>query len=122
VAWAALALAGVLAERSLGLVVAAVLAFLGGEELVLDSTTAGDVVGYLVLAAVAVGGLVGYVVRRDVALLAVGTVVLAVVVPQLVLDYAGDELGAAGGLLVSGLSIVAASVLGLRLKSAAPAH
>ena len=120
VAWAGLALAGVLAERVLGLVVAAVLAFIGGENLVVDGSTTGEVLGYAVLVGVAVAGLGGYVALRHVPLLAAGTVALAVVVPQLVLDYADGALGAAGALLVSGLSIVAASVVGLRLKSAAP--
>jgi hypothetical protein len=121
VVWAGLSLAGVLAERVLGLVAACVLAFVGGQHLVVEGSTGGDVAGYAVLVAVAVAGLGGYVVTRDVPLLAAGTVALAVVVPQLVLDYAGGALGAAGALLVSGLSIVAASVLALRLKSAAPA-
>jgi hypothetical protein len=121
VAWAALSLAGVLAERALGLGVGAVLVFVGGETLVVESSTAGDVLGYGVLVALVVAGLGGYVLLRQVPLLVAGAFTLAVVVPQVVLDYAGGELGAAGALLLSGLSIVGASVLALRLRSAAPA-
>jgi hypothetical protein len=47
--------------------------------------------------------------------LVVGVVALATVVPQAVIDYTDGALGAAGALLLSGLSIVGASVLGLRL-------
>jgi hypothetical protein len=118
VAWALAALAGVLAERVLGLVVGAGLAFLGGENIVLDGP---DAAGYAVLAAVALAGLGGYLALREVALLAAGALALAVVVPQAAIDYTDGALGAAGALLVCGLSIVAASVVGLRVRKAAPA-
>jgi hypothetical protein len=117
VVWAVAALAGVLAERVLGLVIGAGLAFLGGENLVMDGESAA---GYAVMAAVALAGLGGYLVLREVALLAAGAVALAVVVPQAAIDFSDGALGAAGALLVCGLSIVAASVVGLRLRKAAP--
>jgi hypothetical protein len=124
-AWAGLALARVLAERQLGLVTGAVLAFIGGESLAIGTLESGagrlEFAGYAVLGLVAVAALVGYVRLRYVGLLAAGTVALAVVVPQFVLDVTDGALGAAGALLVCGLSIGAASVVGLRLKSAAPA-
>jgi len=50
----------------------------------------------------------------------VGVVALATVVPQAVIDYTGGALGAAGALLVVGLSIVGASVIGLRLRHEVP--
>ena len=118
VAWGLAALAGVLSERVLGLVVGAGLAFLGGENIALDGPGAA---GYAVMAAVALAGLGGYLALREVALLAAGAVALAVVVPQAAIDYSDGALGAAGALLVCGLSIVAASVIGLRVRRAAPA-
>jgi hypothetical protein len=75
----------------------------------------------VVLAGVALAGLAGYLALREVALLAAGAVALAVVVPQAAIDYSDGALGAAGALLVSGLSIVAASVVGLRVRKAVPA-
>lgn len=118
VVWLALTAAGVLAEAGLGLTVGGALAFIGGE----IATTAEGLawVGYLLLAAVAVAGLVAYVRTRHVGVLVVGVVALATVVPQAVIDYTDGELGAAGALLVTGLSILGASVLGLRLRGAAP--
>jgi len=117
VLWAVAALAGVLAERVLGLVIGAGLAFLGGENLVIDDASAA---GYAVMAAVALAGLGGYLALREVALLAAGAVALAVVVPQAAIDYSDGALGAAGALLVCGLSIVAASVVALRVRTAVP--
>jgi hypothetical protein len=116
--WALAALAGVLAERVLGLTVGAGLAFLGGETIALDGPSAA---GYAVMAAVALAGLGGYLALREVALLAAGAVALAVVVPQAAIDWSDGALGAAGALLVCGLSIVAASVVGLRVRKAVPA-
>jgi hypothetical protein len=46
----------------------------------------------------------------------VGVVALATVVPEAVLHYTHGSLGAGAALLVVGLSIVGASVLGLRLR------
>ena len=118
VLWAVLAYVGLLAERVLGLVVGAGLAFLGGESLVVDESSG---VGYVVMAAVALAGLAGYLALREVALLAAGAVALAVVVPQAAIDWSDGALGAAGAMLVCGLSIVTASVVGLRVRKAVPA-
>jgi hypothetical protein len=112
--WLALSGAGLLAEAGLGLTVAGALAFVGGE--IATSAEGFAWVGYLVLGVVAVAGLGGYVRTRHVGVLVVGVVALATVVPQAVIDYTDGELGAAGALLVTGLSILGASVLGLRLR------
>jgi hypothetical protein len=114
-AWAALAAGGVLAERTLGLVTGGVIAFIGAETMIVDSGDAARAFGYVALFAIAVAGLGGYMIRRQVAVLAVGAAVLAVAVPQVVLDYSEGTLSAAGALLISGLSIVGASAVGLRV-------
>ena len=114
--WLGLTLAGVLAEAALGLTVAGVAAFVGGEAVALGDRA--EWAGFVVLAVVAVAGLAGYVRTRHVGVLVVGVVALATVVPQAVVHYTDGELGAAGALLVTGLSILGASVLGLRLRSA----
>lgn len=115
-AWLALAFGGALAEAGLGLTVAGVVAFVGGEVLALGENL--EWAGFAVLALTAVAGLAGYVRTRHVGVLVVGVVALATVVPQAVVHYTNGELGAAGALLVTGLSILGASVLGLRLRSA----
>lgn len=116
--WAGLAAGRVLAERQLGFGVAGVLGFLGGEMLATESTGSGW--GYLVLLAIAVAGLAGYVRTRMITVLVVGVAALGTVVPQAIIDYTDGALGAAGALLVTGLSIVGASVLGLRLHREVP--
>lgn len=117
VAWALATLAGVLAERELGSAWSGVLGFLGGQTLVGSGTA---FTGYAVLLALAAVGLAGFVVLRVLALLVAGVVTLAVVVPQAVIDVSDGTLGAAGALLVVGLSIVGASVLGFRLHRTPP--
>lgn len=123
-AWAALATLRILDERHLGLVSAGALFFIGAEILANTSYTAGPTAlavaaGYVLLGVLAVAGLVGYVRTRYVGVLAVGVIALATVVPQAVIDYTNGALGAAGALLLVGLSIVGASLVGVRLRSTA---
>lgn len=115
VVWAALALLRVLDEQALGLFAAGVLAFIAGQMLA-NGPDGEHWGGYLVLAGLAAAALIGYVRLRYVGLLGVGVVTLATVVPQAVIDYTDGALGAAGALLVTGLSIVGASAAGLRLR------
>jgi hypothetical protein len=110
--WAILSRYRVIEEQSLGIAVAGVLAFIGGEY---AAASEYEALGYALLALLAAVGLTGYIRTRELSALGVGAVSLAVVVPQVVIDYTEGSLGAAGGLLVSGLSIVAVSVLATRL-------
>ena len=122
VAWAVLSLRRILDERELGLAVAGALGFIGAEALTQSSNDGARLAGYIALGGVAVIGLLGYVATRLTVVLIVGVVALATVVPQAVIDYTDGALGAAGALLVTGLSIVGASVLGLRLHREAADH
>lgn len=115
-AWAAGSWLRVVDERVVGLAVGGVIIFIGAETMILNGTDA----GYLLLFALAAAGLGGYVLTRDVPLLAVGSLTLAITVPQAVIDFSDGALGAAGALLVTGMSIVAVSVLGLRLRQSVP--
>jgi hypothetical protein len=118
--WGLLAIKGVLDERHLGLVSAGALFFVGAEMLATDTATErawANGAGYILLGLLAVAGLVGYVRTRYVGVLAVGVIALATVVPQAVIDYTDGALGAAGALLLIGLSIVGASLVGVRLRS-----
>jgi hypothetical protein len=111
--WAVLAKYRLIEEQELAIAVAGVMAFIGGE----IAATSDDVaLGYLLLGLLAAIGLGGYIRTHRLSALGVGAVTLAVVVPQAVIDYTEDSLGAAGGLLVSGLSVVAVSVLAARLR------
>jgi hypothetical protein len=113
--WAVLTALRLIDEHDLGYIVAGVMAFTGAEFVASDDPV---ILGYLLLAAIAVVGLGGYLRSRQLSALGVGAVTLAVVVPQAVIHYTDGSLGAAGALLVCGLSIVAASALGLRLHHA----
>jgi hypothetical protein len=119
VLWVMLVMARVLSEWTLGVVVAGTLGCCGGEALTLGRNPP---LGYLVVGALAVGGLAGYLWTRRVAVLVVGVVALATVIPETVTHYAHGALRAGGALLVTGLSIIGASVLGLLLHRRPPAH
>jgi hypothetical protein len=112
-AWALLAIYRLIEEQALAIAVAGVMAFTGGE---IVATSSHEGVGYLLLGLLTVAGLVGYIRTRELSALGVGAATLAVLVPQAVIDYTEGSLGVAGGLLVSGLSVVAASVVAARLR------
>jgi hypothetical protein len=97
------------------------MSFIGAETVVAADN---ESLGYLLLGLLAAAGLIEYLRTRELSALGVGAVALAVVVPQAVIDYTEGSFGAAGGLLVSGLSIVAVSVLASRLrrKASGPAQ
>jgi hypothetical protein len=118
IGWAALAKIRLIEEQALAIVIAGVLAFTGGEIVATSEYTG---LGYLLLGLLAVAGLGGYVLTHQLSALGVGATTLAVVVPQVVIDYTEGSLGAAGGLLVSGLSVVAVSVLAARLRRSSAA-
>jgi hypothetical protein len=73
-------------------------------------------IGYLLTALVAVGGFTFYVVRRAWPYLAVGVVGITLAVPEALLDWTEGSLGTAGVLLVAGVTLLGASLLGLRLR------
>lgn len=73
-------------------------------------------VGYGLTSAVAVAGFAGYLATRAWPHLAVGVVGLTLVVPEAMHDLFGQSLGAAGVLLVAGVTLLGAALLGLRLR------
>lgn len=73
-------------------------------------------VGYLALAIVAAASFTVYVARPAWPYLAAGVIAVTLVVPEALLDWTDNALGPAGALLVTGVSLLAASLLGLRLR------
>jgi hypothetical protein len=71
---------------------------------------------YLLTLLVAALGFTMYVVRRAWPYLAVGVVGVTVAVPEALLDWTSGSLGTAGVLLVAGVTLLGASLLGLRLR------
>lgn len=72
-------------------------------------------VAYLVTALVAVAGFAMYVGRRAWPYLAVGVAGVTLAVPEALLDWTSGSLGTAGVLLVAGVTLLGASLVGLRL-------
>lgn len=71
---------------------------------------------YTLTGAVAVLAFAGYLTRRAWPYLAAGVVGLTVAVPEALFDLTGESLGAAGVLLATGLTLLVAALLGLRLR------
>lgn len=109
--WAVAALRGWIREQSLGLAAAAAVALVGAQLPIGDAPSW----GYLLTSAVALACLAGYLVRRSWVLIAAGVVGVTLVVPEAVFDWTDGAFGGAGILLVAGLSLLTASMLGLRL-------
>jgi hypothetical protein len=116
VGWGLLGWFGLLRERAFGLTLAGATVFWGAQVQLNDGGEGHSWPGHLATGLLALLGLVGYVRTKSVGLLVVGVVSLAVVVPEIVLDYSDGTLSTAGALLVTGLSIVGASALGFRLR------
>jgi hypothetical protein len=113
--WLLLAERGIWREVATGRVVGCGFAVIGAQMTVFtDQGT--NWFGYLVLAAVAVGAFGMYVARPAWPYLAAGVVALTLVVPEALLDWFDDALGPAGALLVAGVTLLAASLAGLRLR------
>ncbi len=91
------------------------LTVLGAQVLVFDD---GDRqwVGYLALALVAAASFGVYVLRPAWPYLAMGVVAVTLVVPEALLDWTDNDLGPAGAMLVTGVTLLAASLVGFRLR------
>ena len=114
VAWLLLAEKGIWREVASGRLVGCVLVVVGAQVAVFDQDLRW--VGYLALFLVAAAAFGVYVVRRAWPYLATGVVALTLVVPQALTDWTDDSLGPAGVLLVAGVTLLGASLLGLRLR------
>lgn len=91
------------------------LAVLGAQVLVFET---GDLqwVGYLALAVVAAAAFGAYVVRPAWPYLAAGVVAVTLVVPEALLDWTDNDLGPAGVMLVTGVTLLGSSLVGFRLR------
>lgn len=116
--WLLLAEKGAWRETASARVIGCGLAVVGAQLAVVDHDTRG--IGYLALLLVAAAGFGVYVVRRAWPYLAAGVAALTLLVPQAITDWTDDSLGPAGILLVAGITLLAASLLGLRLRRETP--
>ena len=99
--------------RSLGVTVALV----GAQVPVMDGTHSW--LGYLLTLVVVVAGIALYLNRVAWPYLAAAVIGVTLLVPEVVADWTGGSLGAVGGVLVDGITLLAASFAGYRLRAEA---
>jgi hypothetical protein len=112
--WAALARLEVLTEPYVGLGVGAGTALLGAQLVLTD--TEYRMLSYALTAAVAVACFLGFLRVRNWLVLATGVLAVVLVVPEALSDWTNGSVGSASILLVTGVALLAASALGLRLR------
>jgi hypothetical protein len=113
VAWLVLAERGLWWERAYALVIGCLFLLLGGQIPVLDDN---GPLGHLLTGAVAVVTVVLYVRTRAVPYLGTAVAAITLAVPEALLDWTDGSLGPVGVLLVSGVTLLVAGLLGLRLR------
>lgn len=112
--WLVVAERGGWREPTVGRVAGAALLVGGAQGLVFE--TGWSWVGYLALLLVALGGFVAYTVVRAWPYLAAAVAGLTLAVPEALMDWTDNAVGPAGVLLAAGLTLLVASLLGLRLR------
>ncbi len=112
--WVVLARTKVLREQEVGLALGSGLALVAAQLPVISYEA--DELGYALTAMVAAVGFAGYLSTRSWSVLTAGVVATTLVVPEALYDWTGGSLPAAGSLLIAGLTLLAASAIGLRLR------
>ncbi|MDQ1669874.1 MAG: hypothetical protein QOE40_1935 [Actinomycetota bacterium] len=112
--WAVLGLNAVVGAREVALATGAGLALFAAQLPVFSGDQQWP--AYVLTALVAVAGYVGYLWTRSWSVLAVGVLGTTLVVPEALHDWTDGSVSAAGSLLVAGLTLLAASAAGLRLR------
>lgn len=117
VIWLVLTELGVFDQQTIARTLGAAVALFGAQV----ATFSGDQdwVGYLLTALVAAVGVWLYLVRLDWPYLAVAVIAVTLVVPEAVSDWTEGSLGVVGGVLVAGITLLAASFAGYRLRKEA---
>ena len=111
--WVAMGLARTVRAREVALATGAAIALFGAQQPVFSDQ---QWVGYLLTAGVALAGLIGYLSIRSWSVLSAGVMATTLVVPEALYDWTDGSVSAAGSLLVAGLTLLAASAAGLRLR------
>ncbi|MDQ4086238.1 MAG: hypothetical protein M3165_10515 [Actinomycetota bacterium] len=101
-------------ERYVGLATGCALVLVGAQTPVLAAD--GAWVGYLLTASAAAAAVVLYTRSRALPYLVAAVAGITLVVPEALLDWTQGSLGPVGALLVTGVTLLGASLLGLRLR------
>lgn len=116
VLWLVVTDLGVLREQVVARVVGAGVALVGAQVPVIDGH---DWLGYLMTAGLVVVGVAMYLGRQAWPYLALSVIGVTLVVPEAVSDWTEGSLGVVGGVLVTGMTLLAASFAGYRLREEA---
>jgi len=114
--WAGLVWRRLVAERRFGFAIAVTLGLIGAQTVLADDRPAANILAYALTAVVAGCCFTAYAKMREWVLLAGGVVGATLVVPEALYDVTDGSLGAAGVLLVAGVTLLAGSLIGLRIR------
>ncbi len=117
--WVWLAWRRLVAERRFGLAIAVTFGLIGAQLVVAGDTGDQNYLGYALTALVAGACFAAYARLRDWVVLAGGVIGATLVVPEFLYDVTGGSLGASGVMLVAGVTLLAGSLVGLRIRNTA---
>jgi hypothetical protein len=115
--WLGLTEMGLFREVTVARALGVATALVGAQVPVMDGTHSW--LGYLLTVLVAVVGIAVYLGRVDWPYLAGAVIAVTLVVPEAVSDWTGGSLGAVGGVLVAGVTLLVASYAGYRVRAEA---
>jgi hypothetical protein len=114
--WVVLAWYRLVTERRFALAIAVTFGLIGAQLVVVGGSEAENLLGYALTALVAGICFAAYAQIREWVVLAGGVVGATVVVPEVLYDMTDGSLGAAGVMLVAGVTLLAGSLAGLRIR------
>lgn len=116
VLWAGLAWRRLVAERRFALAIAVALGLIGAQTVLFEDRPTDNVIAYVLTAVVAGCCFTAYAKMREWLLLAGGVAGATLVVPEILYDVTGGSLGASGVMLAAGVTLLAGSLIGLRIR------
>jgi Predicted membrane protein (DUF2157) len=114
--WVVLAWCRLVTERRFALAIAVTFGLIGAQLVVVGGSEAQHFLGYALTALVAGICFTAYAQLREWVVLAGGVVGATLVVPEFLYDMTDGSLGASGVMLVAGVTLLAGSLAGLRIR------
>jgi len=114
--WVVLAWCRLVTERRFALAIAVTFGLIGAQLVVVGGSEAENFLGYALTALVAGSCFTAYAQIREWVVLAGGVVGATLVVPEFLYDMTDGSLGASGVMLVAGVTLLAGSLAGLRIR------
>lgn len=114
--WAGLVWRRLLTERRFALAIAVTFGLIGAQTVVIGDSETQNYLGYALTALVAGICFAAYARIREWDVLAGGVIGATLVVPEFLYDMTDGSLGASGVMLVAGVTLLAGSLAGLRIR------